>query len=395
MHSFLRLGITASPTHYQIQSKHAIPVIKEEFERVMKANIEKYIGKNIVIAGDGRMDSPGHSAQYCTYTIMEYENKDILACEIVNKRETDMKSTAMVKEGLKRCLKKLSDSGITIQELCTDASTSIASMIGKEYPDIEHSFDVWDGAKNFGKRLGAVGAESKNKELRPWLPHVINHFWYCCREAGGDEHKLLGKWRGVLHHVVNDHKWALGECDHGTLQEAEDSKWLEPGESSHLALTKLVLDTRFLHNLRFYKNFRHTEDLESFHEHILMYCAKRFAYTHPVYKARNYLACIDYQAHKDRGLLRNKKGEIRLHRMFSKKSNNWTCYPQKQPKKYEYIPELLRQIIDHFVSSDIPLTAPQEMSPSDPRKMKQTLSELFPPPCVLMEQKKSRFGDEK
>lgn len=52
MHSFLRLGITASTTHYQFQSKHAIPVIKQEFERMMAANMEKYIGKHIVIAGE-------------------------------------------------------------------------------------------------------------------------------------------------------------------------------------------------------------------------------------------------------------------------------------------------------------------------------------------------------
>lgn len=78
--------------------------------------------------------------------------------------------------------------------------------------------------------------------------------------------------------------------------------------------------------------------IENIHEHILMYFAKKFAYTYPVYKARNYLACIGYKAHKDREVLKNKKGEIRLHRMFSKKTNNWTCYIQKQPKKYEYIP---------------------------------------------------------
>lgn len=36
-----------------------------------------------------------------------------------------------------------------------------------------------------------VGAESKNKELRPWVQHIINHFWYCCREANGDEDTLL------------------------------------------------------------------------------------------------------------------------------------------------------------------------------------------------------------
>lgn len=396
MFHIMNLGVTSKTSHYQYQSKHCVPVIKEEFERMMAVNRQKYVGQDIIIAGDGRMDSPGHSAQYCTYTVMEYTTKDILACEVVNKRETAMKSTAMEKEGLKRCLIKLKDSGLSVKELCTDASTTIAAMIERDYSEIQHSFDTWHGAKNFGKRLGATAAETKNKELRPWVPHIINHFWYCSRKAEGDEDALLGKWRGLLHHVVNVHEWALGECEHGQLVEDEGPNWLEPGESPQVALTKLVLDTRFLHSLRFYVNFRHTGDLETFHEHILMYCAKRFAYTHPVYKARNYLAVIDYQHHKNRPELKNKKGETRLHRVFCKKTNNWTCYTQKTPKKYEYIADLLRSMIEHFMASDVPLSAPQELSPTDPRKQKRTLAPVSPPPTrTLFELKKSRFEDEK
>ena len=82
-------------------------------------------------SGDAKMDSPGHSAQYCTYTMMEYNSKDILACEILDKRMTNLKSAVMEKEGLRRCLKKLIGAGIKIRELCTDGSTSIAAMISK------------------------------------------------------------------------------------------------------------------------------------------------------------------------------------------------------------------------------------------------------------------------
>ena len=77
------------------------------------------------------MDSPGHSAQYCTYTIMEYESKDILACEILDKRMANLKSASMEKEGLKRGLTKLLNGGILIDEICTDGSTTIAAMISK------------------------------------------------------------------------------------------------------------------------------------------------------------------------------------------------------------------------------------------------------------------------
>uniref|UniRef100_A0AAV2J9S8 Uncharacterized protein n=1 Tax=Knipowitschia caucasica TaxID=637954 RepID=A0AAV2J9S8_KNICA len=32
----------------------------------------------VVVLGDGRMDSPGHCAQFCTYTMIEHETRDIV-----------------------------------------------------------------------------------------------------------------------------------------------------------------------------------------------------------------------------------------------------------------------------------------------------------------------------
>ncbi|XP_053380107.1 uncharacterized protein LOC123549784 [Mercenaria mercenaria] len=172
--------------------------------------------------------------------------------------------------------------------------------------------------------LFQVAAETRNKDLRPWVPDLINHFWHCCQIANGNEDVLPARWRGALHHVTNVHEWISGDdaiepkCELEELEEKEDDKWLEAGSPAHEALTHVMLDTRFLHNLHHYADFRHTGELETFHEHILVNCAKRFAYTYPVYKARNYLAGLDYQIHKERPFLMNKNGEFRLHRCFSK-----------------------------------------------------------------------------
>lgn len=77
------------------------------------------------------MDSPGHSAQYCTYTVMENQSKDILASVIIDKRMTNLKSTSMEKEGLSRALGLLKDKGVIVREVVTDASTSIAALLSK------------------------------------------------------------------------------------------------------------------------------------------------------------------------------------------------------------------------------------------------------------------------
>jgi hypothetical protein len=48
---FLGIGIVSKTTHYQIQSKHCVPVIKEEFDKMIQKNLEKYRGKEIIVAG--------------------------------------------------------------------------------------------------------------------------------------------------------------------------------------------------------------------------------------------------------------------------------------------------------------------------------------------------------
>ena len=60
----------------------------------------------------------------------------------------------------------------------------------------------------------------------------------------------------MLHHVVNEHKWGLGECDHSRLTEDRDKEWLEPDSAPHRRLRKLMMDTRFLNNVKRYVNFR-------------------------------------------------------------------------------------------------------------------------------------------
>ncbi|KAH3791777.1 hypothetical protein DPMN_145267 [Dreissena polymorpha] len=49
--------------------------------------------------------------------------------EIVDKRETELKSNIMEREGIKRSMADISSAGIEIGEIVTDASTTIAALI--------------------------------------------------------------------------------------------------------------------------------------------------------------------------------------------------------------------------------------------------------------------------
>ena len=82
-------------------------------------------------AGDGRNDSPGHSAQYLQYTLMEEESSGIMSIEFVDKREADLKSPNMEPIGLRRSIEALQGDGQIIAEVVTDAHVQIPKIFGK------------------------------------------------------------------------------------------------------------------------------------------------------------------------------------------------------------------------------------------------------------------------
>ena len=84
-----------------------------------------------MLCGDGRCDSPGKSAKFCTYSLMESENNVILHFENIDKCEVDLHSPNMEREGMIRSLDFLIEKGLNIVELITDSSSSVAKILGK------------------------------------------------------------------------------------------------------------------------------------------------------------------------------------------------------------------------------------------------------------------------
>lgn len=82
----------------------------------------------LVICGDGRMDSPGFSAKYCVYTMMEHYLNIIVDLEVVDKREAGGTPTLMEKMGCKRLLERLMTK-LNLGEFVSDASPVIMKMV--------------------------------------------------------------------------------------------------------------------------------------------------------------------------------------------------------------------------------------------------------------------------
>lgn len=86
---------------------------------------------HLFFSGDGRMDSPGHCAQFCTYTLMEKSTKKILSVKTLDKRETEGKSGNLEKAGFIRGMQEVQDSGLKVAEVVTDAHIQIGALMSK------------------------------------------------------------------------------------------------------------------------------------------------------------------------------------------------------------------------------------------------------------------------
>lgn len=50
---------------------------------------------HLVLAGDGQCDSPGSSAKFCTYSLMDTSTNKILHAETIDKQEVHLQSPNM------------------------------------------------------------------------------------------------------------------------------------------------------------------------------------------------------------------------------------------------------------------------------------------------------------
>ena len=108
----------------------------------------------LVLSGNGRADSPGHSAKYGSYTVIELTcNKvidfklvqvgyskysdQVLTHNVMQSNEVN-ESYHMEKEGLRRVLEFLHQNHLTVDILVTDRHRQINKWLREEHPEVTH-----------------------------------------------------------------------------------------------------------------------------------------------------------------------------------------------------------------------------------------------------------------
>ncbi|CAB4006537.1 Hypothetical predicted protein [Paramuricea clavata] len=122
---------------------YIIPAINKFWEQHQKQLWKEKAGKEVVLSGDGRNDSPGHSAQYCTYSLADMDDQAILQMNVVDVREASGKSNNMERIGFERGMDALLTSTIVLKEVVTDGHLEIGALMNLLHTGQEINLLPW------------------------------------------------------------------------------------------------------------------------------------------------------------------------------------------------------------------------------------------------------------
>ncbi|KAK0143836.1 Mannosyl-oligosaccharide 1,2-alpha-mannosidase IA [Merluccius polli] len=335
----MNLQIPKKSTFYNIQACYLIPVIDAAYKKqeyMVKARLisQTLDGEGVQLCGDGRSDSPGHSCKYTTYSFMDDSSSQIVTFDLIQVSQATS-SVAMEPMGFRKGLEKLLDEGLAIEVITTDRHPSIRKLMREEYTNIIHQFDPWHVAKGMKKKLVAASNRRNCKDLAPWVKSVSNHMWWSCCSSKGDATELHRRWTSILYHISGVHRWEDNgreyQCYHKELSpdQQQMKKWLSVDSPAYKALLEIVMDKRLLKDLQQMTLFKHTGQLEVFHNALLKYCPKRLHFEYAAMQARTMLAVMDHNENhsSSREQAKSAAGLPRHNVVFQKQSKQWIARP--------------------------------------------------------------------
>ncbi|XP_078695648.1 uncharacterized protein LOC144924408 isoform X1 [Branchiostoma floridae x Branchiostoma belcheri] len=302
-------------------------------------------GQALILGGDGRADSPGHSAKYGSYTLMDLRTKKILTLQLVQSNEVGS-SNAMEKEGLARAIDFIRrNCTLQIGKIVTDRHLQIAKWIRENLPETCHLYDIWHIAKGLRKKLSALAKQKECEVVGDWTNSIVNHLYWCStttREGAGD--LVEGKWLSLdnhLHNVHSGHSEAFPQCAHGPLRR----QWLKPNTKASVKLSAIITKKSLLKDIRKLSPKYQTAHLEAFHSTINHLAPKWAAFFYMGMLSRLHLAALHHNENCGRGQARNKDGERIYKIRYKKFKKSCTVQAVQGSCTFDYVTELTEEAV--------------------------------------------------
>ena len=146
--------------YYTLRDKYVFPVIDTHWEKEQTRliNTLKDWVEPVTLAGDGRCDSPGHSAKYGTYTMLDVASDQVVDFKVVSVCEVK-NSNAMEKKGFIDALNFIEEAGVHVAGVSTDSHPQIKKYMREEQKNKKHHIDPWHAIKKLSQKIVCIVQE--------------------------------------------------------------------------------------------------------------------------------------------------------------------------------------------------------------------------------------------
>ena len=153
--------------------------------------------------------------------------------------------------GFQRSLANIEATDLSVNVVVADRHVQIRKEMGTDHSEKTHQFDVWHMSKSIKKKILAIKPKKLLNDIKPWIPSICNHVWWCSRQAEGDPDKLKEMWRSLLYHISNRHTFPgkiVARCRQPPLSpdDIRKKRWLLKDSQAFIALEKTLTDKHIL-----------------------------------------------------------------------------------------------------------------------------------------------------
>ncbi|CAB4011359.1 uncharacterized protein LOC110233295 isoform X1, partial [Paramuricea clavata] len=271
-------------TFFKHQREKLFPGIFIHWKKYQEGLIQELKNHgDLVVAGDGRHDSMGHSAKYCAYTVFCCTVPFIIHFALVQRNEAGS-STAMEYHGFVRSMEYLLGCGLLIKTFVSDRHTSIAKHMREKLANIKQYFDIWHLKKKVTKVLTKLAKVSGNEIISEWIKPCTNHLYWSARTTqSGNGDVIWAKFSSFFSHVVNKHKnltnLLFDKCAHA--DEIHPRKWMDEGSIAYEKMLAALTNKKLMNVIKKASPIGQTSCLEGFHSVLNQFSPKMIGYSYP------------------------------------------------------------------------------------------------------------------
>ncbi|CAP39543.2 Protein CBG23494 [Caenorhabditis briggsae] len=349
-------------TFNRLKEKYVYEAVNIQYKK--QANVVKELlcettdnNGTLNVMGDGSFDTPGHSALYCRYVIMEAVTKLVVEYEIFRHKSGEKK----VNIETEACEKAFENLMVTydsaIESLTTDRSQSVASMMANNFPDVTHYFDSWHYIRSL-----ALEILKQFLPLKPWIRRFINHVYWSIQSSGGHDEMAKEKLLSFFMHVADIHKdfqdsgWydfkIVNSCEHNESDDVNRKRpdFLDTKNPLHVkalnALLAVIEKGDRCEAIGRVSPYFATSAVESFNAR----AGKIVFSSQKGFNSRTQLAVLDWNS-KQLDELNGKRVVIAEKRFFNKTTKQWSVRKEKTPADYSFRNEIADITVELYIKA--------------------------------------------